>query len=149
MEKTNFNIQYIYHTTAIREDTKESADWFRHYEKYKDFVMPEIGHVSEDLKNPKYFMLSEYGSMSHKNLSTKFLRYEVIKPLKLIYGKKCKESKEIDGYIQPYGYTYELCLFHPSDCLSSKYTIIEHPQIYQNSEDITRDLEKINLLLKI
>lgn len=142
------NIPYVYHSTTVREDTAESKKYFQQFMNYKDYALPEIGKFSEDLKHPKWFLLSEYGLCDNNDekITTVFLRYDVKRPLKLVVGNICSSSEGVDGYVRRYAYTYELCLFNPSECIDSKYTIIK-PKKYSDNKDINSDVERITKML--
>lgn len=138
------SIPYVYHSTRIRVDTEVCKAYFEQYQNdIKDYVMPEMGKFSEDLKHPKWFGLLEY---SLPDPAFAFLRYTVTRPLKLLVGKRCDPCEGLDGYVlQGYAFNYTLCLFRPWECLDPEYVHIKNPKADggDNDEQILADLTAI------
>ena len=149
------DIPYLYHATVINNEKGKSI-----MEEYKEFdiPIPSEGKYHTDLKNKKYFTITEHGSYCCDVYDYVFLRYTTAHPLKLIdLGDsltRFKNSilinytgwqnldtfiteKKIDGYMKIED-TYEICLLNPE--------LHVYPEYEQLSKypDICRDINAIN-----
>lgn len=127
-------------------------------EKVKTVSIPHVFHSTEldadvkaadYLKQPRWFVFSEYGHPEKKDYLPLFLRYEVKKPLTLCVDSKCEAREGLDGYVVRQGYAYALCLFRPSECLDPEFVHVKNPKSYTDEASIDADVEAINKMLGI
>lgn len=127
-------------------------------EKVKTVSIPHVFHLTDldadvksadYLKQPRWFVFSEYGHSENKDFLPLFLRYEVKKPLTLFYGSKCEPREGLDGYVISEGYTYIVHLFRPSECLNPEFVHIKNPKDYTDAASIKADVKAIKKMLGV
>jgi hypothetical protein len=138
------DIPYLYHTVQVNDEA--SAEHYKDmHEENPNYVVPKINKFPTDLKNPKFFTVSDkasYGS-ELRDIKWAFLKYTVKGSLRLLDIRKCN-SKTIqyihhdayknndfikkykaDGYIGYEDYV-EVCIICPDKHIESEYQVLEY-----------------------